>query len=289
VRGETPKPPRARTSRTPKPPEVGEDGVTATAGARSRRPPAVKAKDAADEPKPKAKPRARKRADSLDGDDHRFFEEGEAMAEDRHTLHSEVRDADAELHAAGLGAVDPARRGVFLRYVYFAMGACALVAVFAIARAAMSKRPAPPPATAASPSEPAASAAAVVAAAAPSASSAPAASASAAPETVASASASGSASASAAAEPSAVPDEPEKSAKEEREDARRLLEKGKTQDAIMAALRSTSLDPEDADAWLLLGGAYQTAGKSADARAAYSSCAKQAKRGELRECRLMLR
>jgi hypothetical protein len=245
----------------------------------------VKPKDAADEPKPKARPRARKKADSLDGDDHRFFEEGEAMAEDRHTLHSEVRDADAEMHAAGLGAVDPARRGVFLRYVYMAMGVCALVAVIAVTRAAMSKHAAPPPAASAAPTEPAASAPAAVAAAAPSASGAPAASPSGAPEEVAPAAAS----ASAAPEPSAVPDEPEKSAKEEREDARRLLEKGKTQDAIMAALRSTSLDPEDADAWLLLGGAYQTAGKSADARAAYTACSKQAKRGELRECRLMLR
>jgi Flp pilus assembly protein TadD len=82
---------------------------------------------------------------------------------------------------------------------------------------------------------------------------------------------------------------PAKSALEEKADARRALERGKLKDAIESGLRSTSLDPTDADAWLLLGAAYQSAGKAVDARAAYSTCAKEAKKGEVRECQLMLR
>ncbi len=70
-----------------------------------------------------------------------------------------------------------------------------------------------------------------------------------------------------------------------REDARRALDRGAIAAAIAAATSSVELDPTDADAWLLLGAAYQVAGKSAEARHAFASCSKLAKRGDVSECR----
>jgi hypothetical protein len=257
----------------------------------------VKEKEPSPEGKPRARARSRKKAD-LDGNDQKFFDEGEAMNDgERSTLHSDVRDADGDLRPAGLGGGDLQRRGAFLRYVGIAVGVCAVLCLFAAVRFAVTRTnteeapataaSAPATTTAAPASAGSAPAAALASAPAPEgAGAAPAASA------LASASppaASAAPSPSAATEAPPEPGAPQKSAKEEREDARRALEKGKIQEAILAALRSTALDPEDADAWLLLGGAYQSAGKSADARTAYASCAKEAKRGEVRECRLMLR
>ena len=86
-----------------------------------------------------------------------------------------------------------------------------------------------------------------------------------------------------------VPAAPTKSGNEEKEDARRSLERGRVQDAIDSAGRSTALDPTDADAWLLLGAAYMEKGKASDARTAFTSCAKEATKGPLRECQSMLR
>ena len=70
-----------------------------------------------------------------------------------------------------------------------------------------------------------------------------------------------------------------------REDARRALDRGAVAAAIAAGTRSVELDPTDGDAWLLLGAAYQLAGKAAEARNAFSSCTKLAKRGDVGECR----
>jgi hypothetical protein len=279
VRGETPKPANAR-SETPKP--IGVRGETPrpmsvkTGGTKSRRPPAVKEKEPAKEKelateaKGGAKNRAKKPGDSDAAE--KFFEEGEALAQaeadERDTLHS-VNDPSTVLG----GEAHPQRRGAFMLYVGGAVAFCAILCLAAVARIALAHANKPaeapvavaplPPTTAAEPVAPV-----VVPPPTPSA----VASASAAP----------------AEQPSAAPDLPTKSAAEEKEDARRALERGKLQDAIMAALRSTSIDPTDADAWLLLGAAYQEAGKGADARLAYSECAKEAKRGEVRECQLML-
>jgi hypothetical protein len=242
----------------------------------------VKEKEPAAEAKGKAK-RSRKKgdADPLDGHAEKFFEEGEAMAEggvDRHTLPSGVRGNDADLDANALGLVPhPARRGAFMRYVGIAVGLCAVVCLAAFVAQAKHA----PAAVVAAPAVTAAAAAPVPE---PVASAAPAASAAAAvptPEPTASA--------APAEQASAAPAVPTKTAKEEKADAERFLEKNRLGDAINSALRATSLDPEDADAWLLLGAAYQAAGKQADARLAYSECSKEAKRGEVRECRLMLR
>ncbi len=81
----------------------------------------------------------------------------------------------------------------------------------------------------------------------------------------------------------------DKTALQERENARRSLERGKVGDAIEAGERSVALDPQDGEAWLLLGAAYQEKGKSVEARRCYTSCVKEGKRGPLGECRAMLR
>lgn len=81
----------------------------------------------------------------------------------------------------------------------------------------------------------------------------------------------------------------DKTASEEKKDARRALERGKTADAIAAGERSVALDPTDGEAWLLLGAAYQEKGKNAEARRCFVSCLKEGKRGPLGECRAMVR
>lgn len=81
----------------------------------------------------------------------------------------------------------------------------------------------------------------------------------------------------------------DKTALQEKTDARRNLERGKLAEAIEAGERSVALDPQDGEAWLLLGAAYQEKGKSAEARRCYKACLSEGKRGPLGECRAMLR
>jgi cytochrome c-type biogenesis protein CcmH/NrfG len=81
----------------------------------------------------------------------------------------------------------------------------------------------------------------------------------------------------------------DRTASEERELARRALERGKMREAIGAAERSTALDPSDAEAWLILGAAKQEIGHGSEALAAFRSCTKVAKKGPVSECRSMLR
>jgi Flp pilus assembly protein TadD len=69
-----------------------------------------------------------------------------------------------------------------------------------------------------------------------------------------------------------------------REDARRLLEKGAGKDAIVAGRASVALDPTDAEAWLVLGAAYQLVGHWQEARSAFQSCMRLATRGPTAEC-----
>ncbi|MGH7285942.1 MAG: hypothetical protein ACRELY_30860 [Polyangiaceae bacterium] len=83
-------------------------------------------------------------------------------------------------------------------------------------------------------------------------------------------------------------DAPAKSALEEKKDASRLLERGKTKDAIAAGERSVALDPTDGEAWLVLGAAYQQIGKNTDAHRCFTSCIKEGKHGPISECREML-
>ena len=91
-----------------------------------------------------------------------------------------------------------------------------------------------------------------------------------------------------ASPPAAGTPAPTKTAVQEREDARRALEKGKYRDAASAAERAATLDPSDAEAWLILGAARQELGQAALAHAAFKSCVQTAKHGPIGECRAML-
>lgn len=83
-----------------------------------------------------------------------------------------------------------------------------------------------------------------------------------------------------AAAPTAAPNP----ARALREEARAALERGAGAAAISAGQRSVAVDPTDAEAWLILGAAYQQAGQEAAAQAAFASCARLAKRGPVGEC-----
>ena len=67
------------------------------------------------------------------------------------------------------------------------------------------------------------------------------------------------------------------------------LEKGRTADAIAAGERSVALDPGDAEAWLILGAAYDQSGAYARGRASFKSCVDLATRGPRGECAALLR
>jgi hypothetical protein len=81
----------------------------------------------------------------------------------------------------------------------------------------------------------------------------------------------------------------DKTALQEKNDCQRNLERGKLVDAIAAGERSVALDPQDGEAWLLLGAAYQEKGNRVEALRCYASCLKEGKRGPLGECRSMIR
>ncbi|MDB4937519.1 MAG: hypothetical protein JWP87_4491 [Labilithrix sp.] len=85
-----------------------------------------------------------------------------------------------------------------------------------------------------------------------------------------------------------APDRSPEEALVAREDARRLLEKGAGADAVVAARASVALDPTDAEAWLVLGAAYQLVGNMREARSAFESCTRVATRGRSWECRALL-
>lgn len=70
--------------------------------------------------------------------------------------------------------------------------------------------------------------------------------------------------------------------------AQAALEKGQTQSAIGLATRATERDPANAEAWLILGAAHETAGSHARAKAAYTQCAKRAEGVRVSECRALL-
>ena len=80
-----------------------------------------------------------------------------------------------------------------------------------------------------------------------------------------------------------------RSARDEKEAARRLLAQGRARDAVATAERSVALDPSDADAWLVLGAAHEEMHHGGSARASFRACVKEAKKGRVAECRAMLR
>jgi Flp pilus assembly protein TadD len=62
------------------------------------------------------------------------------------------------------------------------------------------------------------------------------------------------------------------------------LERGKIAAAIEAGEQSVALDPSDAEAWLILGAAYQEKGDQKNARRSFKACLEQGKRGPKYEC-----
>jgi hypothetical protein len=223
--------------------------------------------------------------------DDRFFAEGEAVHR-AHEAEAKRASLQPRVHVEDLEQrvpvvmVPPERRQKLTNYVKMAVGFCAVLCLAAgirvtashVTGAAGSERIAVAAPAASPPSPVQASVVAAPVAPPPPAQTAPAAQ---------------PAAAAPAPEPPAAVQEapavPTKSAKEEKEDARRFLEHGKRKDAIEAGERSVALDPTDAEAWLILGSAQQDAGKWKEGRESYNQCVKQAKVGPIGECRMMLR
>ncbi|HTQ46014.1 MAG TPA: hypothetical protein VMI75_24830 [Polyangiaceae bacterium] len=80
--------------------------------------------------------------------------------------------------------------------------------------------------------------------------------------------------------------DPKEAAKAKRA-SQAALERGKLGDAIESGERSVALDPTDAEAWLILGAAYQEKGDQKNARRSFKSCLEQSKRGPKWECAQM--
>jgi hypothetical protein len=90
-------------------------------------------------------------------------------------------------------------------------------------------------------------------------------------------------------ESAAAPPPSAQSASEAKKASLKALERGRLAAAIEAGEQSVALDPGDADAWLVLGAAYQQRGRYADARRCFTTCAAQAQRGPRGECRALAR
>ncbi len=79
-----------------------------------------------------------------------------------------------------------------------------------------------------------------------------------------------------------------KNAVKEKRSCQALLDQGAFAKAVEAGERSVALDPADGEAWLMLGAAYQSMGKGAEARRSFLSCVAEGKKGPIGECRAML-
>ena len=206
-------------------------------------------------------------------------------------------DEDEDVHPAAR-TMSPhaiARRAQYRKYVKAAMAICGGVIVLGLLRAATHRAGGDEPLASAEVHRPAASAspavpeppAQPVPEAPPVASSAPAESAAPPAQEQPPELAAPPPAPSAAAEEKLAPSA--RSLVEEKRDARRALEHARWQESIAAGERATALDPNDGEAWLLLGAAYQSAGKLADARRAFTTCVRDGKKGPIGECRAMLR
>jgi cytochrome c-type biogenesis protein CcmH/NrfG len=179
-------------------------------------------------------------------------------------------DAADELTEAQRRERARGRRARFTRYVTWGMGACVLLLVAGGARQFVLAR------TASAEGAPRASQAFLIAAP-PSAPAAPVTASSPVEPTTAPAVAS-----------DTLPSNP-KEAKREKRAAQRALERGRLAAAITSGTRSTSLDPTDAEAWLVLGAAYMEKGDTVSARHAFTACSKSATHGPKGECAAMMR
>lgn len=97
-----------------------------------------------------------------------------------------------------------------------------------------------------------------------------------------SASVSASAAESAVASASAAPSS--EGVNELRKKVMKLLERGDNKGAIEAATTVLKQDETDSMMWLMLGTAYQSMGKMADAREAFNNCVRKGKGGHVGEC-----
>jgi hypothetical protein len=88
--------------------------------------------------------------------------------------------------------------------------------------------------------------------------------------------------------PTVAPPVQRETAEGEKRKARAALEGGAPGRAIAAGERSVALDPTDAEAWLILGGAYQLRGLGSDAHRAFASCVRHGRSGPVAECRSLL-
>ncbi len=75
----------------------------------------------------------------------------------------------------------------------------------------------------------------------------------------------------------------------EKERARAALERGRAGEAVSAGEASVALDASDAEAWLILGAAYQTKGDTKNAARVFKSCIDRSSHGPKAECAAMLR
>jgi len=88
--------------------------------------------------------------------------------------------------------------------------------------------------------------------------------------------------------PVAVPEKPTMSAGQAKQAAKAALEQGANASAISSGEQAVVLDGADAEAWLVLGAAYQATGNAGRAKHCYSSCVSQGNKGPVGECRDML-
>ncbi len=91
------------------------------------------------------------------------------------------------------------------------------------------------------------------------------------------------------AEPAADPKAAAKEAANEKAKSRGALERGNMTGAIASGERSVAIDPTDAEAWLILGAAYQQRGDAKNAVRSFKACVSQGKRGPTSDCAAMLR
>ncbi len=89
--------------------------------------------------------------------------------------------------------------------------------------------------------------------------------------------------------PAENPEPDDRTAPEAKKESLHELELARLAASIDAGERAVALDPTDADAWLILGAAYQKRGAYADARRCFTSCAHQANHGNRFECWALLR
>jgi tetratricopeptide (TPR) repeat protein len=73
-------------------------------------------------------------------------------------------------------------------------------------------------------------------------------------------------------------------AREAKRTSQRALERGDVARSIQLGERSVALDPADAEAWLVLGAAYELRGAYAEARRCFAACVRLSTRGPRGEC-----